>query len=127
LPRIDHTEVIDNRTIAFYLRGGDILLNRLSRACSGLEDEQRFSHRTTGNQLCSADLITVLHSFAGGLTPGASCPLTMFEPTNEDVIAMLKGEDEDRGEVTVTEIEVDAEAQAEAEARARARARAEEE
>ena len=33
--RIDRTEVIDDRTVVFYLNGGDIYVNRLPHRCPG--------------------------------------------------------------------------------------------
>src|SRR5690606_17824151 len=38
--RLDRTEVVDNETVLFYMRGGDIYRNRLSRSCPGLEREK---------------------------------------------------------------------------------------
>ena len=108
LTRIARTEVIDDRHIAFYLRGGDILVNRLPRECRSLARENRFSYRTSTGQLCSIDSITVLSNFGGGLSRGASCGLGRFIPADEDYIASLRG-DEEPAEITVEEIEVEEE------------------
>jgi len=106
LSRIDRTEVIDDQTIAFYLRNDDIYVNQLDRTCGNLDPGKPFSYRTSTSRICSSDSITVLENFGFGLTPGAVCGLGMFTPTDEDLLAMLKGEEEP-AEVTVTPIEVD--------------------
>ena len=103
LSSIDHTDVIDDRHIAFYLRNGDILVNELDRTCPRLDEGRPFGYRTSISRLCHVDMITVLERTAGGLTAGASCGLGKFTPVDEDYIAALKGED-DPATVTVTEI-----------------------
>jgi len=104
LARIDFTEVIDDRTIAFHLRGGDIYLNRLRRVCQGLEREKRFSYRTVTRRLCSSDSISVLENTGFGISRGSTCRLSMFDPSHEDEIAILKGE-ELEAEISVEEID----------------------
>ena len=108
LSRINNTEVVDEKTIAFYLRGGRIYLNQLRRECRGLSDSKPFSYRTSTGRLCSVDSITVLENYGFGLTPGASCGLGMFVPIDEDSLAILLG-DEKEAEITVTDIDVAAE------------------
>lgn len=106
--RIDDTEVIDARTIVFYLRGRDIYVNRLDRACARLDREQRFSYRVTTGQLCANDLITVIEDSVLGIAPGVSCSLGVFRAADEEMVEMLKGEQEPaEAEVTVEEIEVE--------------------
>jgi hypothetical protein len=108
LSRINRTEVIDNRSIAFYLRGGDVYINRLNRACSGLERNKPFSYRTPTNRICSVDFITVLEDFGAGLTPNVSCPLGMFVPADEEEVEnLLHPVEGDQPEVTVEEIDVE--------------------
>jgi len=106
LRRIDRTEVIDDRHIVFRLRGGDIYLNQLSRSCPRLDLERRFSYRTSTSQLCSIDSITVIENSAFGLIDGASCGLGMFTPIAEDMLEVLKG-DQEEAEVTVTDVEIE--------------------
>jgi hypothetical protein len=110
LSRIDHTEVIDDSHIAFYMRGGDIFVNQLNRICPRLERERRFSYQVSTGQLCSIDAITVLTNFGGVLSRGASCSLGMFLPADEDLIAALKG-DEEPAEIIIEDIEIEAEAE----------------
>lgn len=106
LSRLDHTEVIDAQTIAFYLRNGDIYVNRLDRTCTGLDRGRPFSYRTSVGRLCDVDVITVADAIGSDLTQGTVCRLGKFSPASEEIIALLKGEEEP-AEVTVTEIEVD--------------------
>ena len=106
LSRIDRTEVIDDRTIAFFMRGRDIYINHLDVECPRLDRERRFSYRTSTGQLCSIDTITVIENTGFGIGPGVSCRLGMFVPTTEEALAILKG-DEEPAEITVEDIEVE--------------------
>jgi hypothetical protein len=58
--RIDRTEVINDRTIVFYMSGGDIYVNRLPHRCPGLRSRQAFMYKNTTNTLCNVDTIRVL-------------------------------------------------------------------
>lgn len=108
LSRIDQTRVIDERTIAFFLRNGRIYLNRLNRACPSLKRDKPFSYSTATGQLCRIDAITVIEDFGLGLIRGASCSLGMFDPTDAEALALLTGEEEP-ADVTIEEVEVEAE------------------
>jgi ethanolamine utilization protein EutP (predicted NTPase) len=59
--------------------GGKIYRNTLPHSCPGLGFEEKFMYKTSLSQLCSVDIITVLHN-AGGLNRGASCGLGKFQP-----------------------------------------------
>lgn len=80
LSQVRSSKVIDARTIDFTLAGGKVYRNTLPHSCPGLANEERFSHRTSLNQLCSVDTIRVLQSFGGGLQEGAGCGLGKFQP-----------------------------------------------
>jgi hypothetical protein len=80
LMRLDKTEVIDDRTIIFHMRGGRIYLNHLARECPGLKREERFMYSPTSNRLCDVDQVTVLEQWGFGLTRGFTCSLGMFHP-----------------------------------------------
>ena len=41
--------------------------------------EERFSYRTSLNQLCSVDIVRVLHDQGGSLYEGAGCGLGKFQ------------------------------------------------
>lgn len=106
LTRIDYTEVIDDRTIAFFMKGGAVYLNRLAQACPNLGRERRFSYRTSTSQLCAIDGVTVLEDYGLGFRRGATCTLREFLPSDEDTVEMLLGEQEP-ADITIEEVEVD--------------------
>lgn len=83
LSQVRQSVVRDGETIDFVMRGGKVYRTRLpGGSCPGLAFEQRFSHRTPTNSLCSSDTITVLQP--PGLTVGASCGLGEFQPVTLD-------------------------------------------
>ena len=106
LAAIDRTEIIDDRRIAFHMRNREIYVNNLDHACPDLRRDRAFGYQTSTGRLCSVDVITILDRFASGLSRGATCRLGMFSPVTEDMLAMMKGEEEE-GDVTVVPIEVD--------------------
>jgi hypothetical protein len=71
--RVRSDKVIDFRTTA-----NKWYRNTLPYSCPSLGFEERFSHKTSINQLCSVDIITVLQS--PGISRGASCGLGPFQP-----------------------------------------------
>lgn len=71
---IDHTVVVDDQTVLFYMRGGKIWKNTLQRKCPSLKFEQGFSEDIRGDEVCSnRQMIQVLQT-------GASCSLGAFTP-----------------------------------------------
>ncbi len=78
LSAIRSTQVHGDSTIDFTTSGNRVYRNTLSQSCPGLGFEQRFFYNTSLTQLCSVDVITVLHS--PGLSPGATCGLGRFQP-----------------------------------------------
>lgn len=91
LPRIDRTRIVDDNTIIFYMKGGDIYVNHLPRRCPGLRVADSYLYKTSLAELCNVDTITVLQRFGGpGFTPGPMCGLGYFEPvTPEQAKALL--------------------------------------
>jgi hypothetical protein len=79
ISQIRSTKVIDNRNIDFRMAGGKTYRNTLSQSCPGLKFEERFSYKTSLNQLCSVDIVRVLHSQGGQLSEGAGCGLGKFQ------------------------------------------------
>ncbi|WP_254305787.1 hypothetical protein [Sphingopyxis sp. BSNA05] len=70
---IRSTDVIDDQTIDFKMRNGDIYRNNLPNKCSGLGFEEAFSYKTSTNRLCNVDIIHVLSQTGGRLdTRGAA-------------------------------------------------------
>jgi hypothetical protein len=73
LSSIEHTEVVDDRTILFHMRDGSHYRNVLPARCPGLKFEDGFSYATSIDQLCSnVEIIRVLRR-------GTSCGLGAFE------------------------------------------------
>ncbi len=95
LLRIDRTDIIDDSNILFYMTDGTIYRNQLPHRCPGLRRADSFMYRTSLNQLCDLDIITVLNSLGFGFMRGPSCGLGSFQPVTEDEVAVLKA-----GEVT---------------------------
>ena len=92
LSRIDRTDVVDDSNILFYMKGGDVYLNRLPHRCPGLRWEKAFMYRTSLSQLCNVDIITVLDNMGFGFSPGVSCGLGPFYPISEETAKALKAD-----------------------------------
>ena len=93
---IRHTDILDERTILFRMRGGDYFVNYLRHDCRSLLREERFSYRTTGGRLCQVDTIRVLEDFGGFIQEGMSCGLGLFYPITEEEADFLALEPEER-------------------------------
>jgi hypothetical protein len=70
---LDQSEVVDDQTILFHMKGGKIYENKLPYRCFGLKFEGGFSFATSLHQLCNTDIIRVLHQ-------GTACGLGNFTP-----------------------------------------------
>lgn len=90
LQRIDRTEVIDEQTVLFLMRGGEVYANRLPNRCPGLRRNKTIMYKTSLSQLCNLDVITVLDQLGGGLQRGASCGLGDFVPISEATVELLR-------------------------------------
>lgn len=82
ISRIDHTKVVDNQNILFYMRGGKVYNNHLPHPCSTLSFGRAFKFATSQSQLCSVDIISVIESSTGDEIAGAKCGLGMFVPVS---------------------------------------------
>ena len=95
--QIRSTHVLSDAIIDFELYGGHTLRNTLPQQCPSLSSERAFMYSTSLSQLCSTDIITVIHqglpmgepnlSPIRGIGPvipgpwrGASCGLGQFQP-----------------------------------------------
>ncbi|MCP5399149.1 MAG: hypothetical protein H6921_07580 [Sphingomonas sp.] len=78
--RIRSTHVRDDQTIDFEMNNGKIYRNTLPYSCPSLGFEERFSYKLSTSQLCSVDIIYVLHNYGGSLSQGAGCGLGQFQP-----------------------------------------------
>ena len=90
LSSIDHTSVVDDRNILFYMHGNKIYRNHLPYKCTGLKINKTFMYRTSLHQLCNVDIITVLDNLGFGYSPANSCGLGLFYPVTKDDVAKLK-------------------------------------
>ena len=58
LPDLDHTKIVNERNILFYLRNGTILQNSMREPCYGLHPKTRFTYGSTSlKRLCGGDMI----------------------------------------------------------------------
>ena len=80
LSQISSTRVRDDYTIDFLGAGAKVWRNTLPNRCPGLGSEEKFSYETSLTQLCSTDIIHVLHRTGGDLQQGAGCGLGQFVP-----------------------------------------------
>lgn len=93
---IDRTKALDEQTIVFYMRNGDIYVNHLSNRAPGLTHNRPFMYKTSTGQLCDSDIITVLEPVGFGYTEGSWSALGKFVPTDEaSVDAMKNGQSAD--------------------------------
>lgn len=73
LHMIDRTEVLDDYTILFHMKGKKTYVSKLPFRCHGLKFERGFAYSTSIPQICgNVDFITVIRR-------GNSCPLGPFE------------------------------------------------
>lgn len=77
--QIQSTNIVDNSTIDFKMAGGKTYRNSLPYSCPSLKSEDRFSYRTSLNQLCNVDIVRVLYNYGGNLHEGAGCGLGKFQ------------------------------------------------
>ena len=78
LSQIRESRVRDDRIIDWMMRNGRVYRTTLTSACPELGFEQRFGYETSLSELCSTDIVTVLHDT--GPPRGASCGLAPFHP-----------------------------------------------
>lgn len=96
LTRVTRTEVLDEQTILFHMRGQKTYSNHLPRECPGLDEQTRFTYKTTSNQLCSNDTITLFERGAQ-LSPGITCRLGKFVPSSAEEVVDLTVDENRRG------------------------------
>jgi hypothetical protein len=90
LRRIDHTEVVGDQYILFYMKDRTIYQNRLPQAFPALGRGRPFMYRVVTSQLCDGDLITVLEQWGFGFTPTESSPLGQFTSIDAAGVEALK-------------------------------------
>lgn len=102
--RIDRTEVIDDNTILFHMRGRDqAYANYLPERCPNLGREERFSYQLRSRQLCDITLITVIEDI--GFGPGFTCRLGEFHPVTAAEIEEIRRVAEQAGSDNAIDVE----------------------
>ena len=91
LSDIDHTKIVDEHTILFYLRNRTILQNSMREPCYGLNAKPRLAYGSESmKRLCMGNTITLLSDLSLGRVAASNlCRLGMFLPVNEDEVADL--------------------------------------
>jgi hypothetical protein len=84
ISQVRGTVVRSDRVIDFEMRGGKVYRNILPRNCPGLGIERAITYQTSIDQLCSPQIINVLHNIGGTLQQGAGCGLGKFVPVEYD-------------------------------------------
>ncbi|MEO6092034.1 MAG: hypothetical protein ABIT04_08255 [Novosphingobium sp.] len=76
--QLHESRIRDDSTIDFMR--GRLKAWRVSLAvpCPGLRSENKFSYETSLSQLCSTDIIHVLHDYGGRIERGPGCGLSQF-------------------------------------------------
>ena len=78
--RLDRTEILNDYTILFHMKGGRSYKSELPFRCYRLGTEKRFSYTLSSALLCSDTIITIF-SVGGGVN--ASCGIGDFEELEE--------------------------------------------
>jgi len=94
LRSLRRTEVIDDSTVLFRMRGRTTFLNILPRRCGGLAREDRFSYDSRFGRLCAGDMIRVLYIDSFGpshqMREGAGCRLGSFQKISQEEAKALR-------------------------------------
>ena len=80
--QIQHTKILDDENILFYVNNNKAYQNHLPHPCNGLASAGTFEYRTSQSELCNVDIITVLNLIGSSFTRGPSCGLGQFEPVD---------------------------------------------
>jgi hypothetical protein len=96
LTRVTRTQILDDQTILFYMRGQKTYSNHLRRDCPGLDEKARFAYQTTNGRLCNNDMITLLER-GSGLNAGITCRLGEFLPAAVEEVLDLTRDENRRG------------------------------
>lgn len=78
----EHTEIINERYVAFKGHAGKIWVNELRRECTGLTRNDILKFSGTASQICELDSFDVLDRF-GFIGPTLSCTLGKFHPVTK--------------------------------------------
>jgi hypothetical protein len=97
-PNIDHTKILDDRTILFFMRTHVTYQNILPEQCYSLYQEKRFTYGSASmHRLCAGNLIMVLTDLTpGSMSRGSSCKLGLFVQVDTDEVDELIAASESR-------------------------------
>ena len=100
LSDIDHTKIVDERNILFYMRNRTVLQNVFREPCYGLSERSRFAYGSSSlKRLCAGSIIAVLADLSfGGVAAQNTCKLGPFVPLDRDEVDELliaAGKDKD--------------------------------
>jgi len=89
-PNIEHTRILDDRNILFYMRDRVVYQNTLMDQCYSLHAHNRFTYgEARGHRLCMHNLITVVEDPAevlrGAVSRANLCKLGAFVPVDAEV------------------------------------------
>ena len=90
LQRIDQTRILDKQNILFEMTNGDRYLNTLPHKCGGLTPYRAIMYKTSINQLCSTDIITVFEPGQPAPNSYGSCGLGKFTLLKKKADADMK-------------------------------------
>ena len=84
LTRIDNIDIMNNQNIVFETINGEYYLNQLPRSCPNLSRDKAIMYKTSLNQLCNLDIITLLDNIGGGFEWAGACGLGKFKRISKE-------------------------------------------
>jgi hypothetical protein len=90
-PTIRRTRIINDRNIAFFLRGGTIYLNQLPRQCPSLRRNSLVNYAIENRSVCAGSLFQVMwEAGTGNFVPSFVCRLGAFVPVTAEQLEDLE-------------------------------------
>lgn len=80
IARIDRTQIVDDQTLLFHMRNGDIWRNRLPQKCYGIRMQGGFGYATSLDVVCDLDILQVL---GGSRSVCGLGRFELYEPPDE--------------------------------------------
>jgi hypothetical protein len=100
LPSVRQTEVIDDRTILFFMGRNRIYRNELPLDCPELKSMGRFSTNTRSTRLCNTDTVQPIRFLSAGNFPGAYCRLGDFYPITREEAELIQMDPSEKAAVS---------------------------
>lgn len=89
---IDDSSILDSQHMLFTTKDKRLYVNTFPVACPGMRAGDTYAFRTSLNQLCNQDVITILRPGGHYFIPGVSCGIGMFEEVTPQQADALKQE-----------------------------------